>query len=87
MHLEVKPEQQSISGRAAHSEMSPDEVLDQAFAVIQVQSRNQDWMPADRDATAAHMAEGFAEAESGELFDPGDALYISQDRRERCQIA
>lgn len=69
MNLELKPEQQKIIDRAARSGMSPDEVLDQ------------DWMPADRDAIAACIAEGFAAAEHGDLYDAGDALRILQDRR------
>jgi len=34
MIIEIKPEQKKILDRAAKSGMSPDEVLDQAFAII-----------------------------------------------------
>jgi hypothetical protein len=67
MILELKPEQQRVLDRAAQSGMSPDELLDQAFAVIHEQHRNGDWMLAERETVAAHVAEGFAQAERGEL--------------------
>jgi len=41
--------------------MSPDEVLDQAFALIQEQYRNGDWMLADKEAIAAQIEEGFGQ--------------------------
>ena len=37
MILELKPEQQKVLDRAAQSGMSPEDVLDQAFAVIHEQ--------------------------------------------------
>jgi hypothetical protein len=51
--------------------MSPEEVLDQAFAIPHEQYRNEDWMMAERASVAAHVAEGFSQAERGELIDPG----------------
>jgi hypothetical protein len=50
--LELKPEQKKILDWAARSGMSPEEVLDQAFAVIRQQYANEDWMLADRGAIA-----------------------------------
>jgi hypothetical protein len=44
MILEIRPEQKRILERAAKSGMSPEEVLDQAFAIIREQYRNGDWM-------------------------------------------
>jgi hypothetical protein len=44
MILELKPEQQKVLDRAAQSGMTPEDVLDQAFAVIGEQYRNDDWM-------------------------------------------
>jgi hypothetical protein len=69
MILEIKPEQQKVLDRAARSGMSPEEVLDQAFAILHEQYRNEDWMLAERASVAAHVAEGFAQAERGELLD------------------
>jgi len=87
MILEIKPAQQALLDRAALSGMSPEDVLDQAFAVIQEQYRNDDWMLADREAIAAQIAEGFAQAERGELVDADEALRILQYRRSKRRIA
>jgi predicted transcriptional regulator len=67
--------------------MSPEEVLDQAFAVIGEQHRNADWMLADKEAIAAHVEEGFAQAERGELVDAEQVVPILQDRRTKRRIA
>jgi len=85
--LEIKPEQQKVLDRAAKSGMRPEEVLDQAFAVIHEQYRNGDWMLADREAIAAQIEEGFAQAERGELVDAEQAAQILQDRRAKRRIA
>lgn len=87
MILELRPEQQEVLDRAVRSGMSPEEVLDQAFAVIQDLHRNGDWMLADKDAVAAHIAKGYAEAERGELVDAEEAIRILQARRAKRQIA
>jgi predicted transcriptional regulator len=78
MILELKPEHQRVLDRAARSGMSPEEVLDQAFAVIQEQYRNEDWMLADHMAIAAQIEEGFAQAQRGELLDAEQAVSIRQ---------
>ncbi len=85
--LELKPEQQKILDRAVQSGMSPEEVLDQAFAVIHEQYRNEDWMLADRELIAAQIALGFAQAERGELLDEEEAIRILRDRRAKRLIA
>jgi len=87
MVLELKPEQQKVLDRAARSGMSPEEVLDQAFAVIHEQHRNEEWMLEERDAVAAQIAEGFAQAERGELVGPQEAARILHDRRAKRRIA
>ena len=46
-----------------------------AFAVMHEQYRNEDWMPAGKEAIAAQIAEGFAQAERGELVDADQASY------------
>jgi predicted transcriptional regulator len=87
MMIELKPEQQEVLDHAAKSGMSPDEVLDQAFAVIHEQHKNGDWMLAEREAVAAHVAEGFAQAERGELVDAEEAVRILRERRAKRQLA
>jgi predicted transcriptional regulator len=87
MALHLKPEQQQILDRAARSGMSPEEVLDQAFAIIHEQFRNGDWMLANKDAIAAQIEEGFGQAERGELVDADEAARILQDRRTKRRIA
>jgi predicted transcriptional regulator len=85
MILELKPAQQKVLDQAARSGMSAEEVFDQAFAVIQEQY--QDWMLTDRDAIAAQIAEGFAQAERGELYDAEQAIQMLEDRRAKRRIA
>lgn len=87
MILELKPEQQRVLDRAALSGMSPEDVLDQAFAVIHEQYRNDDWLLADKEAIAAQIEEGFAQSERGELVDAEQALQMLQDRRAKRRIA
>jgi hypothetical protein len=87
MILEIKPEQKKILDRAAKSGMSPDEVLDQAFAIIQEQHRNGDWMRADKDAIAAQIEEGYGQAIRGELLNADDAIRVLHNRRAKRQIA
>jgi predicted transcriptional regulator len=87
MLIELKPEQQKVLNRAVRSGMSQEEVLDQAFAVLQEQYRNEDWMLADKDALAAQIEEGFAQAERGELVDAAQAVQILQARRAERRIA
>jgi predicted transcriptional regulator len=87
MIVELKPEQQKIIDRAAISGMSPEEVLDQAFAVIQEQFRSEEWMLADQGAIAAQIAEGFEQAERGELVDAEQAIQLLADSRAKRRIA
>ena len=87
MMIELKPEQQKVLDRAAQSGMSPDELLDQAFAVIDEQQNNGDWMLAERETVAAHVAEGFAQAERGELVDADEAARILRERRAKRLIS
>ena len=85
MILELKPAQQKVLNQATQSGMSAEEVFDQAFAVIEAQYR--DWMLTDRDAFAAQIAEGFAQAERGELVDADQAIQMLQNRRTQRRIA
>ena len=83
MIVELKPEQQKVLDRAVQSGMSPDEVLDQAFAVIHQQYGNEDWMLAGKETISAQIEEAFAQAERGELVDADHAAQILQDRRAK----
>ena len=87
MILELMPAQQKVLDQAARFGMSAEEVLDQVFAVLQEQYRTEDWMLADREAIAAQIEEGFAQAERGELMDADDAIQILQERRAKRRIA
>ena len=87
MILELQPAQLMVLDRAARSGMSPDEVIDQAFAVIQEQYRNDDWMLADKDSIAAQIEVGYAQAQRGELVDADQVIHILQDRRAKRRIA
>ena len=61
-------------------------MLDQAFEIIRVQLHAQDWLAEQREAVAAKIALGFAQAERGELID-GDAAVemLRQRRRDRSE--
>jgi predicted transcriptional regulator len=74
MVIDLKPEQQRVIDFAVESGayQSPGEVLDQAFDIIREQLAPGDWMLDQREAVAAHIEKGFAQAERGELID-GDA--------------
>jgi predicted transcriptional regulator len=85
MILELKPAQQQVLDQAARSGMSTEEVLDQAFAIIQEQY--QDWMLADKEAVAAQIEEGFAQAERGELIDAEQVSQILEKSRANRRIA
>ena len=87
MILELKPEHQEVLARAAKSGMSPEEVLDQAFAVIDEQYRNDVWLMADKSEITAQIEEGFAQARRGELVDAEEAVQILQERRAKRQTA
>ena len=87
MILELKPEQQKVLDRAARSGMSPEEVLDQAFAVIHEQYGNEEWLVADKEAIATQIEEGFRQAERGDLLDAVQAVQMLQERREKRRIA
>jgi len=87
MVLQFKPEQQTLLKRAAESGMSPEDLLDQAFALIHEQYRDDDWLLTNREAIAARIDEGFEQAQRGELIDAGDAVQILKDRHAKRRIA
>jgi antitoxin ParD1/3/4 len=88
MSIDLKPEQQRLIELAVRSGAyrNPGEVLDQAFEIIREQLDFEDWMFEQREAIAAHIETGFAQAERGELID-GDATIeiLRQRRAQRLQ--
>src|ERR1700678_3894433 len=82
MTISLKPEQQRVVDLAIQSGayQNPGEVIDQALAIIREQLELEDWMLERREAVAAQIATGFAQAERGELMD-GDAALEMLRRR------
>ena len=83
MTIDLKPEQQRVIDLAVQSGayQNPGEVLDQALAIIREQLELEDWMIGQREAVAAHIQQGFSQAERGELTDGDAALEILRKRR------
>ena len=59
----------------------PSEVLDQALAIPREQIDLEDWMVEQREAIAADIEKGFAQAERGELIDGDAAVEMLRQRR------
>lgn len=88
MTIESKPEHQRAIAMAMKSGAyhNPDEVLDQAFEIIKEQLHCEDWMGEQRQALAAQIATGFAQAERGELMDREEAVQkLRKHRAERLK--
>jgi Arc/MetJ-type ribon-helix-helix transcriptional regulator len=83
MTIELKPEQQRTIDLAIQSGVyqHPSEVLDQAFEIIREQLHREDWLTGQREAVAAKIAKGFAQAERGELMDGERAVEMLRQRR------
>ena len=85
MAIDLKPEQQRVIDLAVQSGayQNPGDVLDQAFEIIREQLDLEDWMLEQREAITVRIANGFAQAERGELMD-GDAA-VEMLRRRRAE--
>ena len=83
MVIDLNPEQQRVIDLAVGSGayQNPGEVLDQALEIIREQLDLEDWMLERREAIAAHIETGFAQAERGELIDGDTALQMLRQRR------
>jgi Arc/MetJ-type ribon-helix-helix transcriptional regulator len=81
--INLKSEQQRVIDLAVRSGAYRDsgEVLDQALAIIGEQVELEDWMLEQREAVAAHIEMGFAQAERGELVDGDTAVEMLRQRR------
>ena len=83
MAIDLRPEQHRVIDLAVNSGayQNPGEVLDQAFEIIREQLQLEDWMVEQREAVAAHIETGFAQAERGELTDGDAAVEMLRQRR------
>ena len=83
MLIDLKPEQQRVIDLAIGSGAyeNPAEVVEQAFEIIREQLDLEDWMLEHREAITAHIANGFAQAERGELKDGEVAIQTLRQRR------
>jgi Arc/MetJ-type ribon-helix-helix transcriptional regulator len=83
MTIELKPEQERMIHLAIQSGAyhDPGEVLDQAFEILREQLDREDWIADQREAVAAKIASGFAQAERGELMDGEEAIEMLRQRR------
>jgi Arc/MetJ-type ribon-helix-helix transcriptional regulator len=83
MTVELKPEHQRMVDLAIQSGVYHDssELLDQAFEIIREQLEREDWLAEQREAVAAKIATGFAQAERGELMDGEEAIEMMRQRR------
>jgi Arc/MetJ-type ribon-helix-helix transcriptional regulator len=81
--IELKAEQQRVIDLAVQSGayQNPGEVLDHALEIIREQLQLEDWMVEQREAVAAHIETGFAQAERGELIDGDAAVEMLRQRR------
>jgi len=81
--IDLKPEQLRVIDLAIQSGayQNPGEVLDHALEIIREQLELEDWMVEQREAIAAHIETGFAQAERGELIDSDAAVEMLRQRR------
>ncbi len=61
----------------------PAEVLDQVLEMLREQLHRGDWLASQREAVAAKIAKGFAQAERGELMDGEAAVEMLRQRRDQ----
>jgi antitoxin ParD1/3/4 len=82
--IDLRPEQQRVIEMAVRSGAyeNAGEVLEQALEIIREQLQLQDWMVEQREAVAAHIETGFAQAERGELIDGDAAVEMLRRRRD-----
>lgn len=87
MMIELNPEQARILDRATKSGMSPEEALNQAFAILEDQLETEAWMLENRDEIAAHIEKGCAQADRGELYGPEEVKHMLRERRAKRNVA
>jgi Arc/MetJ-type ribon-helix-helix transcriptional regulator len=76
MTIDLKPEQQRVIDLAIRSGAyeTPGEVVAQALEIIRERLTCEEWMLERREAIASHVAQGFSQAERGELIDGDEAV-------------
>lgn len=87
MLIELKPEHERVIQRAAKSGLSQEQAIDQAFAILDEQYSQGDWMLAERDFIRRKIAAGLAQAERGESISSGEAIRILDERKAGRRIA
>ena len=92
MQIELTAEQQRILERAAaKNSMSVEDALTQALAMLEAEIDEPDWLSElsdeEREALAAHIEEGCAQADRGELYTPEEVVQILDERRTKRQVA
>jgi predicted transcriptional regulator len=92
MQIELNAEQQRILERATKDGTSVEDVLNQAFAMIEMQIDGiedfwKDLSPEERETVEAHIEEGCAQAERGELYTPEEAKEILAELKARRHVA
>jgi predicted transcriptional regulator len=87
MILELKPEHQRILEQEILSGRTQEEILDRAFAIMQVQHDVDEWMLTNREELAAQIDEGVAQAKAGDLVDAEDVIRILREDRTLRQSA
>jgi predicted transcriptional regulator len=88
MTIQLRPEQERTIDLAIRSGAfhDPQEILDQAFEILREQLQHEDWLLEQREAVAAQVATGYAQAERGELMDSEEAVaMLRRDRAERLK--
>lgn len=83
MTIDLGPEEQRVIDMAIQSGAykNADEVLSQALEMLRGQLDEKDWILEHREAIAAHVEKGFAQAERGELTDGDAAIETIRLRR------
>ncbi len=88
MQIKLNAEQQRILELAMQDGSTAEQVLDRAFAAVEGDLNwFSDMAPEEQAAIEAHIEEGIAQAERGELFTPEEAQRILAERRARRQVA
>jgi len=83
MNLELTADQQQVIDLAISSGAyrTPGEVLEQAFDILREQLHSESGMSRERHLIAAHIENGFAQAERGEFVSGDLALDMLRERR------
>jgi predicted transcriptional regulator len=87
MILELTPAQQEILEQAIRTGRNREDVVNEAFTLLRQSLELDEWMLANRDEVVAHVEEGIAQAEHGELIPDYEVRRILDDRIRQREIA